>query len=117
MNIERAVLGLAAALLVLPLPSCKRPNHAPETPSVPSGPNYGAVDDSLVFSSSAVDPDDDSGEGRQACDVCVEFGQRRALRPRMPTDAVLALHQPHAQPKAAPATLTAYYVVLDSGAG
>jgi len=60
MNINRALIGLAAALLVLALPSCKKPNHPPDAPAVPAGPDSGAVNDSLTFNTSALDPDGDS---------------------------------------------------------
>ena len=60
MNRKKALVGLAVILLVLALPSCKKPNHPPDTPAVPSGPDSGAVRDTLTFSASATDPDGDS---------------------------------------------------------
>ena len=60
MNMNKIAAALAAALLVIALPSCKKPNHPPDTPAAPSGPDSGAVGDTLTFTASATDPDDDS---------------------------------------------------------
>jgi len=54
-----------ALVLVLLLPGCKKPNHAPDTPSVPSGPTSCAVDLKYRFHSALSDPDGD--------DVSVRF--------------------------------------------
>jgi hypothetical protein len=53
-----AAVVLFAVGIVL-APGCKKPNHAPDTPAVPSGPSTGAVGVSYTFMSSAADPDGD----------------------------------------------------------
>jgi len=60
MTIARTASLIAAAILVLALPSCKKPNHPPDAPAAPAGPDSAAVGDTLTFSASAIDPDDDS---------------------------------------------------------
>jgi len=60
MNINWAAIGLAAALLALALPSCKKQNHRPDAPTAPSGPDSAAIGDTLTFTASAVDSDGDS---------------------------------------------------------
>ena len=52
------------AALVIAL-GCGPRNHAPETPAIPVGPDYGLPDSVYAFSTSAFDPDGDS--------VAVEF--------------------------------------------
>ena len=60
MTIARTASLIAAAILVLALPSCKKPNHPPDAPAAPAGPDSAVVGDTLTFSASATDPDDDS---------------------------------------------------------
>lgn len=56
----RTLAVVLSAIGIILFAGCKKPNHAPDTPAVPSGPASCAVGVSYAFSSSAADPDGDS---------------------------------------------------------
>jgi outer membrane protein assembly factor BamB len=56
-EMRRTAFVVLAVLLIV---GCPKKNHAPDTPSVPTGPSTVAKDSTASFSSSAIDPDDDS---------------------------------------------------------
>jgi hypothetical protein len=56
----RTAAVILSAIGIILCAGCKKPNHAPDTPAVPSGPTSCAVRVSYAFSSSAADPDGDS---------------------------------------------------------
>jgi hypothetical protein len=59
-GIVRTAAVILSAVGIILFAGCKKPNHAPDTPAVPSGPTSCAVGVSYTFSSSATDPDGDS---------------------------------------------------------
>jgi len=60
MSINKTAISLAAALRAIALPSCKKPNHPPDAPSMPTGPSAGRTGLSYSFASWATDPEGDS---------------------------------------------------------
>ncbi len=61
----RRVAVVLSVVGIILFAGCKKPNHAPDAPAVPSGPTSCAVGVSYTFSSSATDPDGD--------DVAIRF--------------------------------------------
>jgi hypothetical protein len=57
--VRTAAVILSAVGIIL-FAGCKKPNYAPDTPAVPSGPTSAAVGVEYTFLSSATDPDGDS---------------------------------------------------------
>jgi hypothetical protein len=58
-DLVRAAAAILSAVGIILCAGCKK-NHAPDTPSVPTGPTSCAVGVEYTFSSSATDPDGDS---------------------------------------------------------
>jgi hypothetical protein len=59
-GVVRIAVVILLAIGIVLAPGCRKPNHAPDAPAVPSGPTSCAVGVEYTFSSSAADPDGDS---------------------------------------------------------